>query len=79
MSNNRVPAGDPYRDYRFLERVSNRDEPLWSALVVSKGSRRPSTGFYVLARRLRHEYAAFDDHQAWEAEQRRCYDAARAS
>lgn len=67
----------------FLEQVSaraaDRDEPLWSALVVSKVSRLPSSGFYVLARRLRDEYASLDDEEVWKREQRRCYDAARPS
>ncbi|HEY3471188.1 MAG TPA: hypothetical protein VGL47_39055 [Amycolatopsis sp.] len=67
----------------FLEQVSTRakerDEPLWSALVVSKGSGQPSDGFYVLARRLRAEYAGLDERSVWEAERRRCYDAARSA
>lgn len=65
----------------FLEQVSvraaDREEPLWSALVVSKGSDRPSSGFYILARRLRDDYKTLDDAQVWEAERQRCYDAAR--
>ncbi|MEU4251160.1 hypothetical protein AB0F15_27500 [Amycolatopsis sp. NPDC026612] len=67
----------------FLEQVSeraaDRDEPLWSALVVSKGSGLPSSGFYVLARRLRDEYARFEDHEMWARERRRCYDAAHSA
>ncbi|MCR6483362.1 hypothetical protein M8542_11085 [Amycolatopsis sp. OK19-0408] len=67
----------------FLEQVStraaDRDEPLWSALVVSKGSGEPSSGFYVLARRLREEYADLGDKDVWEKERGRCYDAARSA
>ena len=66
---------------QFLEQVSDRaadrNEPLWSALVVSKGSGRPSSGFYILARRLREEYAHLGDEQVWKTERQRCYDAAR--
>ncbi|GAB3159114.1 hypothetical protein GCM10027258_71660 [Amycolatopsis stemonae] len=68
---------------RFLEQVSaraaDRDEPLWSALVVSKDSGLPSSGFYVLARRLRDEYAGLGDQDLWKQERQRCYDAARSS
>ncbi|WP_206793095.1 hypothetical protein [Amycolatopsis sp. MtRt-6] len=67
----------------FLERVSTRAtrraEPLWSALVVSKDSRRPSEGFYLLARRLRTEYADVDDRTLWLEERQRCYDTARST
>ncbi|WIY02106.1 hypothetical protein QRX60_50330 [Amycolatopsis mongoliensis] len=63
----------------FLEQVSaraaDRDEPLWSALVVSKDSRLPSSGFYVLARRLRAEYVNLDDQELWKREKERCYAA----
>jgi hypothetical protein len=73
----------PHHLGQFLEQVSaraaDRSEPLWSALVVSKSSGEPSSGFYVLARRLRDEYADLDDQEVWELEQRRCYDAARSA
>lgn len=68
---------------QFLERVSaraaDRDEPLWSALVVSKETGRPSSGFYVLARRLRKEYESLSDHDVWEKERQRCYAAVRSA
>jgi hypothetical protein len=37
-------------------RAAERGEPMWSALVVSKDTGRPNTGFYAMARRLRPEY-----------------------
>lgn len=65
----------------LLEQVSKRagekDEPIWSALVVGKETRRPHEGFYVLARRMRPEYADLDDEVLWEKERERCYAAAR--
>ncbi|WP_326959399.1 hypothetical protein [Amycolatopsis sp. NBC_01286] len=83
-----VPLGrrvgvQPHHLGRFLEQVSaraaNRDEPLWSALVVSKDTGLPSSGFYVLARRLRDEYAQSGDEQVWNEERQRCYHAARSA
>jgi len=80
-----VPLGrrvgvQPHHLGSFLEKVStravHRDDPLWSALVVSKDTGLPSSGFYGLARRLRDEYASLDDKQVWEEERRRCYEAA---
>ncbi|MFD5094266.1 hypothetical protein ACFWMR_26930 [Amycolatopsis thailandensis] len=68
---------------QFLDQASTRAEgqgdPLWSALVVSKESGRPSSGFYVLARRLRAEYSDLDEVTIWDRERRRCYAAARAT
>ena len=58
-------------------RAAERGEPLWSALVVSKESGQPSSGFYVLARRLRIEYADLGNETLWQQERQRCYDAAR--
>src|SRR5262245_34047421 len=64
----------------MLERVSQRalekGEPLWSALVVSSENRRPLSGFYDLARRVRPEYRELSDDQVWAAERERCYSAA---
>lgn len=66
---------------KFLDQVSiraeDRAEPLWSALVVSKTTGQPSSGFYVLARRLRAEYRGLDDESIWTRERQRCYAAAR--
>ncbi len=68
---------------QFLDQASTRaeaqGEPLWSALVVSKETRRPSSGFYVLARRLRTEYSDLDEGAIWDRERQRCYAAARAT
>ncbi len=64
---------------KFLDQVraADRTEPLWSALVVSKVTGRPSSGFYLLARRLRAEYRDLDAESIWEQERQRCYAAAR--
>lgn len=51
---------------------------MWSALVVSRMTGRPSDGFYRLARELRPEYANLSDDQLWQQERRRCYDPASA-
>lgn len=81
-----VPLGrrigvQPQHLGHFLEQVSIRaadqGAPLWSALVVSKHSGRPSDGFYGLARRLRSEYQDLDEASLWQQERQRCYDAAR--
>jgi hypothetical protein len=65
---------------QVLDQVSNRavqnGEPMWSALVVSKETQRPRSGFYEMARRLRAEYSNLDDEVLWEREKQRCYDAA---
>lgn len=58
-------------------RAAGRGEPIWSALVVGKESRRPHEGFYVLARQMRHEYADLEDEELWMKERERCYAAAR--
>jgi hypothetical protein len=60
-------------------RAVSRGEPMWSALVVSRMTGRPSEGFYRLARELRPEYANLSDDQLWQQELRRCYDPASAS
>ncbi|MEV1143932.1 hypothetical protein [Micromonospora sp. NPDC049799] len=64
-----------------LEKVSVRaaglSEPIWSALVVGKDTRRPHEGFYGLARRMREEYKDLTDDVLWEQERERCYAAAR--
>ncbi len=66
---------------KFLDqasiRAADRIEPLWSALVVSKATGRPSSGFYLLARRLRAEYRDLDAESIWEQERQRCYAAVR--
>jgi hypothetical protein len=63
-----------------LDKVSRRafdkGEPLWSALVVSRSTDRPSAGFYGLARRMRTEYASLSDDELWDQERERCYEAA---
>src|SRR6266851_3595846 len=59
-------------------RAVGRGEPMWSALVVSRMTGRPSEGFYRLARDLRPEYANLSDDQLWQQERRRCYEAASA-
>ncbi|MEU4645169.1 hypothetical protein [Micromonospora sp. NPDC023814] len=59
------------------ERAAERGDPIWSALVVGKDTRRPHEGFYTLARRLRSEYATLDDEVLWQKERERCYAAAR--
>lgn len=59
------------------ERAAERNEPIWSALVVGKETGRPHEGFYALARRLRSEYANLDDEVLWQKECERCYAAAR--
>lgn len=68
---------------QFLDRVSSvaaeQGEPMWSALVVSKESGRPSPGFYMLAKRLRPEYQDLDPEVLWETERQRCYAATRSS
>ncbi|WP_410659013.1 hypothetical protein [Amycolatopsis sp. lyj-112] len=68
---------------QFLDRTStraaDRNEPLWSALVVSKESGQPSSGFYLLAKRLRTEYRDLDTQSLWKQELQRCYDAARSA
>jgi hypothetical protein len=58
-------------------RAAERGEPMWSALVVSKESQQPNSGFYGMARRLRPEYESLDDVTLWHQERQRCYDAAR--
>jgi hypothetical protein len=58
-------------------RAANKDEPLWSALVVGKDTKRPHDGFYGLARRMRPEYAGVDNEQVWTRECDRCYASAR--
>lgn len=58
-------------------RAADRGEPMWSALVVSKESGRPNSGFYGMARRMRPEYETLDDEAVWEQERQRCYEAAR--
>ena len=57
-------------------RAADRDEPLWSALVVAKGTGRPNSGFYRMARRVRPEYQELDDETLWVRERNRCYAAA---
>jgi hypothetical protein len=63
-----------------LDKVSRRafdkGEPLWSALVVSSNSGRPSSGFYGLVRKMRPDYAALSDDELWAQERERCYVAA---
>ncbi|WP_344128325.1 hypothetical protein [Luedemannella flava] len=63
-----------------LDKVSRRavdkGEPLWSSLVVSRSTGRPSSGFYDLARQLRSEYASLTDDELWAQECERCYAAA---
>lgn len=58
-------------------RAAEKEEPLWSALVVGKETRRPHIGFYGLARGLRPECAHLNDEDLWEKERDRCYMAAR--
>ena len=62
---------------RVSQRAAERGEPIWSALVVGQGTRRPHDGFYDLARRMRPEYAELDDQVLWKKECERCYTAAR--
>jgi len=57
-------------------RAAEKGEPLWSALVVSRDSGQPSSGFYGMARRMRPEYAGLSDTEVWTQERNRCYDAA---
>jgi hypothetical protein len=63
-----------------LDKVSRRafdkGEPLWSALVVSRSTDRPSSGFYGLARKMRPECASLSDDELWKQERERCYEAA---
>jgi hypothetical protein len=58
-------------------RATDRGEPMWSALVVSKETGRPNEGFYGMAKRLRPEYQSLDDEAIWRQEAQRCHDAAR--
>lgn len=58
------------------KRAAARGEPIWSALVVGRETRRPHEGFYGLARRMRPEYADLEDEVLWEKERERCYAAA---
>jgi hypothetical protein len=58
-------------------RAHERGEPLWSALVVSKGTQRPSSGFYDLARRVKPEYKSLTDQELWERERDLCYKFAK--
>jgi hypothetical protein len=58
-------------------RAAERGEPMWSVLVVAKGSGRPNAGFFGMARRLRAGYASLDDEAVWQRERQRCYDAAQ--
>jgi hypothetical protein len=62
---------------QVTRRAAERGEPMWSALVVAKGSGQPNAGFFAMARRLRVEYAALDDETVWQRERERCYEAAR--
>lgn len=62
---------------RVSHRAADKGEPLWSALVVSKETGRPLSGFYDMARRTRPEYANLADEEVWAAERDRCYAAAR--
>ncbi|MER6590369.1 hypothetical protein ABT214_00570 [Micromonospora purpureochromogenes] len=66
----------PHLD-KVSERAADRGEPIWSALVVGKETRRPHEGFYDLARRMRPEYVGLDNEVLWEKERERCYAAAR--
>jgi hypothetical protein len=50
--------------------------PMWTALCVSIRTERPQDQFHQLARELRPEYAGLDDEELWQAERRRCYEAA---
>jgi hypothetical protein len=65
---------------QFLDQVSRRaderGEPMWSALVVSADTGRPSSGFYLLAKNLRADYSTLDDQAIWQHERERCYAAA---
>jgi hypothetical protein len=66
---------------QFLDQVSRRaaaeGEPMWSALVVSKKTQRPLSGFYGMARRLRPEYTNLGDEELWIIERDRCYAATK--
>lgn len=62
---------------RVSRRAAERGEPMWSALVVSKETGRPNSGFYDMARRLRPEYKGLDDETVWHQERHRCYEAVR--
>lgn len=59
------------------QRATQKDEPIWSALVVAKDDHRPHKGFYDLARKLRPEYANLDNDVLWQKERERCYTAVR--
>ncbi len=58
---------------KVCRRAFDRGEPLWSALVVSSSSGRPSSGSYGLARKMRPEYDALSDDELWAQERERCY------
>ncbi|MGI5151862.1 hypothetical protein ACQEVC_36795 [Plantactinospora sp. CA-294935] len=59
-----------------LDQVSRRafdqGEPLCSALVVSRSTDRPSSGFYGLTSKMRPEHASLSDDELWEQERKRC-------
>jgi len=57
-------------------RAAEKGEPLWSALVVSRDSGQPNSGFYGMARRMRPEYADLSHDEVWAQERDRCYGAA---
>jgi hypothetical protein len=66
---------------QFLDQVSRRaierGEPMWSALVVSSETGQPSSGFYVLVKKLRAEYSVLSEQDIWQQERDRCYEAAQ--